>query len=376
MRIPKKVSKIDREDEIVKSGRDALAKEIDNIEVSLTETQEAFLRESKVDATLPIDKWLKLTKKMARYDKYTDVLARIYFARARRLLLWGIVIQLVAIMASALLGPLAFLPLILFVFAFLQYQKSQRYMKYDINNYLRTVFVPIVSALRDKAGGQAKLSAQLDLRDLVKEKEFTQDVVRGRSRKLYQPNPIMLSTQLNDGTMVELAVQDDISHFTYRNARGKTKSKTKATHNYLIKLAAPKEKYPSPGDVNDPRITLEDRGEFYVAKYKGKLKTGVVMLDDDIILDNEAIFKAMQLLYDILLGKSHTDLRGDGEDNEDGLYNELAYMGMWYGYDDDMYYRSRNTYIYDDRYDREDYRDGFVAQGQGFRNDSDSVFDS
>lgn len=343
---------------------------------SLNPAERSFVDEKTISATYKVKRWLHLLAKAARFDVMIEAEAK----KWSRFGTISIFLMIAAIISTFVLPDdirlLVGIPsaILFLVIAIVFYKKSSKIKTKDINNYMRSFFMPVINILRDKAGEEAKLAAALDFRIPRKEMEAEQGKVGVRSVKSYHPNYIRSKVLLKDGVSLEFSVADQIHDFSWtkRSASGKTKfkSKTKYIHQCLIKMTLPKSTY-QVKEAIDESVTVNSHNGDYIAKHKIKLKK----IGVDNTLNVALFFKGVQAIYSQFeslnspqVKKKNTDRDYDDDDEEIDVYDDgidamdvaVAYMWMDTNFDD-----------YD--YDSFDY-----AEGSDFSMDDDSatVFDS
>lgn len=177
--------------------------------------------------------------------------------------------------------------------------KRSRLVHQDISNYMRHFFVPFLEVMKVKAGEEAKLSASVDFRNpekVLAPNKYKETVPRKRSVKLFEPKYILAKITLLDQSYLETVIADDLKVLSYRNPRGKYKTKKKTVHHYFIKLTASKAVYRLRDSSPPPEITVDENETEYMLKLKGKAKAlGVAVLTPAIY------FQGLQRIYDQLI---------------------------------------------------------------------------
>lgn len=237
---------------------------------SLTLQEKRFIDDKTMSTTMSVKNWIAFLTRASAYDAHRDKMA----GKSGWLIALGVVLTIVSTVVYfefEILWVIAFPTVFGCVTAWLILQRTTLKSR-DLNNYLRLFFMPFLKMMEDFAGPEAKLSAGVDFRDPLKSNTAITSTVRGRSMKLYQPKYIAGKITLKDGTFLETVIADDIKVFNYRNANGKSKSKTKTTHHYFIRLSLPKQTYRSRGLKLLPGMTFEETNEALIFKLKGKAK--------------------------------------------------------------------------------------------------------
>ncbi len=260
---------------------------------ALDQQQKRFVDDKTISTSLSVKHWIAFLTKASLYDQYAD--------KARTRSGCFIALAIVACIVSFIAyfefdSPwLIALPL---VFALISYGLILRritLVKRDINNYLRSFFMPFLEVMRIKAGEETKLSASLDFRNPMKVLKPVLSTVRGRKLETFQPKYIIAKVTLLDGAYLEIVIADDIRKFSYTSASGKSKSKIKTTHHFFIRLTAPKAVYKLKNQRLPPEVTMEETGDEIIFKLKGKHKAlGYLILTPKIFLSG------LQSLYDQL----------------------------------------------------------------------------
>ncbi|MBL3657257.1 hypothetical protein [Fulvivirga sediminis] len=332
---------------------------------NLSPAQQAFVNEKKVSATMKIDKWLSLLTKISKFDKRND-------QRINRLFTLSIIFYVVTFLSIFSLaffgGSAAYL---IFGFAgiataLLIYKNKLQ--QNDVNDYLRLFFIPVLNVLKSKAGGEAKLSANLDFRNPRKALKPVIGKVRGRDMKMYSPKYAIAKLVMQDGATLEFVIADDIKDFSWRkrSASGKTKykSKTKFVHYCFIKLTLPKSEYrlkhsPLAG------ITITEHNGDYLAKSKIKIKKvgqGHVLNVKEFLETMQAIYGQFEPLHPVSepepnqeSSKSRATAGNvNGQDDYDDSFAMMAVPYLWYhssfdDYDYDSFeYTDSGDYAMDD----------------------------
>lgn len=263
---------------------------------SLNPQQKEFVDQKTISTSVTVKHWLLFLNKATAYDQHIDKLMS-------RSWIWTFVFTALmigsAIAAGAnenanfLYGTLA--AAIILTLVVINHYKLK---KKDLHNYLREFFMPFLEVMKIKAGEEAKLSASLDFRDPTKvldPTKYRETEPRKRSIQLYQPKFIIAKISLLDQCYLETVIADDIKVISYRNPRGKYKSKKKTVHHYFIKLTVSKSVYRLKSGSPPPEIEVSEDESEYVLKFKGKVKE-----PGETILQRETYFIGLQRLYDML----------------------------------------------------------------------------
>jgi len=260
---------------------------------SLNPQQRQFVESKTISTSLSVKNWIGFLSKASSYDHYADAAITNHI---------GTIVALVILtLLAAFLTPiveypvLVSIPVVLGLITFYFIQKRNQFKRRDINNYLRLFFMPFLEMLRVKAGEEAKLSASLDFRNPLKAASPATSKVRGRDLEIYQPKYILAKVSLLDGSYLEFAVADDIKKYSYRNANGRFKSKTKTVHQYFIKLSLPKNRYKLKTQTFPDKVSLEEVQDEYIFKLKGKQKA-----NNYVLLKLELFVASLQSLFDMV----------------------------------------------------------------------------
>ncbi len=237
---------------------------------SLTLQEKRFIDDKTMSTTMSVKNWIAFLTRASAYDAYRDKLA----SRSGWSIALGVfltIISTVVYFNTEISWIIAFPAVFGFVTAWLIFQRATLKSR-DLNNYLRMFFMPFLKMMEDFAGPEAKFSAAVDFRDPLKSNTPTASTVRGRSMRLYQPKYIAGKITIKDGTFFETVIADDIKVFSYTNANGKSKSKTKTVHHYFIRMSLPKQTYRSKGLKLLQGMTFEETNDALIYKLKGKAK--------------------------------------------------------------------------------------------------------
>ncbi|UII25861.1 hypothetical protein LVD15_21560 [Fulvivirga maritima] len=338
---------------------------------NLSPAQQAFVNEKKVSTTMKIEKWLSLLTKISKFDKRNDAIIK----KLLNFCIAFYVLTFLSIFTLAFLGGSA--AYLIFSFAavataLLLYRNKLK--KNDMNNYLRLFFIPVLHVLKSKAGGEAKLSANLDFRDPRKALKPVTGKVRGRNMKMYSPKYILGKLSMLDGAALEFVIADDIKDFrwTKRSASGKTKikRKTKCIHYCFIKLTLPKSEYRLKQGTN-PAITITEHNGDYLAKSKIKIKK----VGQDQVLDVKVFMETMQAIYNQFEPLNPAPYQ---EPKQEPAQPQTGATAPREDYDDDFAMMAIPYMWYDSRFDNYDYDSFDYADSGDYAMDDDSVtaFDS
>ncbi|MDH5602932.1 MAG: hypothetical protein OEY51_03310 [Cyclobacteriaceae bacterium] len=318
--------------------------------------QKKFMDEKKISATYSIKNWQAFLNKAVALDTIGDKASRALRTR----MVWFYVLAGVSFIVGLFYYPLFIGTLIFLILGIFTGVKKKKFTKFDLNNYLREFFFPILEVLKVKAGEGAKLSAQLDFSNPLKDQKPKKYKSRNRDISEFNQKFIIAKIPLKDGVELEFVVADVIVEQRYwkKSASGKNKlkNKSKTVHQYLIKATAPKASFPSLRRKIPDHVFLEETEDAYVLKFKGKQK---VQKKNDI-LSVSVFLEAMQDIYYILEGKEREKIKPRGEDEAAADIDTME-MYMWSG----IYF---SHYDYD-TFDREG---GAIYEGS----DADTFYDS
>lgn len=271
---------------------------------NLTQEQKHFVEHKTINTTFTIRQWISFLKDVAEYDSRVDSVRKRF---TTQMIISGVctffcAFAIFAVSSASddgappwLIAIAIGLPLWL-IYAIIQYR---RLSKRSLSNYLRKFFLPLLENLRPKAGDDAKLVAALDFRDPFKHitpEELSRSRGRKENLKIYRPKMIVAGVPLLDQSYVELILMDQITRISYRNARGKLKSKTKTLHRLWIRLTQSKALYARTPEALPPNIQLEEQPNHLVFKLKHKAKE-----DTLAILKPDAFLQQMGLLYSLVI---------------------------------------------------------------------------
>jgi hypothetical protein len=240
---------------------------------SLTPEQKNFVDNKVINTTLSIKHWKAFLTKAAAYDKEND--------EARISQRWHLGISIVAFVVLVIAGlgfeltPALWFLLIPIFFIVTAAVKLSKLRRRNMSDYLRNFFLPLLDLLVHKAGADAKLTAALDFKDpfvSLKPQVYQETVPRKQEVKLYEPKMIAASVELLDKSQLEWVLMDEIKKISYRNPRGKHKSKTKTLHRLFIRLTVPKTSYQRNTMSVPSHVEMEEQGDNFVFKLKHKSK--------------------------------------------------------------------------------------------------------
>lgn len=248
---------------------------------SLTLHEKRFIDDKTMSTTMSVKNWIAFLSRASAYDAYRDKMA----SGSGLFIALGVIATIGSTIAYSefeIPWVIAIPVISAGITAWLIMRQSTLKSR-DLNNYLRLFFMPFLRMMEDFAGPEAKLSAAVDFRDVFKYNKPTSSKVNGRNLEIYSPKYIVGKITFKDGTYLETIIADEIKKFSYRNANGKSKSKTKTTHHYFIRLSLPKQTYQSKQLKPLHNLTLEETNEALVYKLKGKVKEmnyGIFKLND------------------------------------------------------------------------------------------------
>jgi hypothetical protein len=249
---------------------------------SLTLHEKRFIGDKTMSTTMSVKNWIAFLSRASAYDAYRDKMASGSG--------WFIALGVMATIGSTIAYLQLEIPWLIAIPAISASLTAWLIMRQstlknrDLNNYLRLFFMPFLRMMEDFAGPEAKLSAAVDFRDAFKYNKPTSSKVKGRNLEIYSAKYMVGKITFKDGAYLETIIADDIKKFSYKNANGKSKSKTKTTHHYFIRLSLPKQTYRSKKLKPLLRnLTLEETNETLIYKLKGKAKEmnyGILKLND------------------------------------------------------------------------------------------------
>lgn len=177
----------------------------------------------------------------------------------------------------------------------------------------------------------------------------------GIRQELFDPTFILARIQLLDGVKLHFAMQDEIrvQNWMKTTDRGKVKNKTKTktTHNLLIRMVFPASYYSLNGEpVGD--MEIEKRDEFYSVKKKLKIKR----LGHDT-LSVKHFFEAIQsVYYQFEPLNKHDDEHKSPQDDavvlapfiwNGGYFDDYDYDSIEYHDNSDMSYDDHENSVFD-----------------------------
>lgn len=304
--------------------------------------QQEFVTNKQINANYSIAKWLKFLGRAVAYDTYGDKATSTLKKRNTIfivMMIAGVIVCFFFLYAIPV--PLIGLAL------FLRNRSVLKKFKHrDLNNSLRVFFFPVLQALKDMAGEDAKLAASLDFSD-PRSKTAERSQVFNRNVDTFVSTYIMAKVKLKDQANLEFILGDQIKdmNWTKTSASGKTKykSKSKVTHNCLIKLTVPKSRYPQELPDKDGDVGIDQKGDFYVLKTKIKEKrTG-----KDHILEHYQLLAGIQKIYAVL--SNQTPSRDDEVLDEEGYASGVIFTEEYFDeYDYDSFDYEDSGYFGDD----------------------------
>lgn len=237
---------------------------------ALSPQEKRFIEDKTMSSTLSVKNWITFLQRASAYDAHRD-------KHAASSTGWIVLLIILTIISSIayfqLQEPLLIIaPTLSAIMAAWLIMKKSTVQKRDLNNYLRLFFMPFLNVMKDLAGEETKLSAAVDFRDPLRNIKPTSSNISGRNIELYEAKYIAAKILLRDGAYLETVVADDIKKISYRNPRGKYKSKMKTVHHYFQRLTLPKNTYMLKGIKLLSHMQLEETADSYVFKLKGKGK--------------------------------------------------------------------------------------------------------
>lgn len=237
---------------------------------ALSPQEKRFIEDKTMSTTMSVKNWITFLQRASAYDAYRD-------KQSKSLTGWVVLFFILTIASTItyyqLEEPLLIvIPTLSAILAAWLFMRKSTIRKRDLNNYLRSFFIPFLNVMKDLAGEEAKLSAALDFRDPLRNVEPTASKISGRDIKTYEAKYIAAKILLRDGAYLETVVADDIKKISYRNPRGKYKSKMKTVHHYFQRVTLPTSTYKLKGLKLLSNMQMEETSEGYVFKLKGKGK--------------------------------------------------------------------------------------------------------
>lgn len=223
-----------------------------------------------MSTTLSVKNWKLFLQRASAYDAYVD--KQLSSSIGWIVLLVIVVIGGIIAYSELLINWVLIIPLVSGMLCVWLISRRMMLKSRDINNYLRLFFMPFLDAMSSLAGEEAKLSAAVDFRDPMKSITPNESKIQGRDIKVYEAKYIAAKIALKDGAYLETVVADDIRKISYRNPRGKLKSKIKTVHYYFHRLTLPKTTYALRGTTLPSNMEMTETGDGFVFKLKGKGK--------------------------------------------------------------------------------------------------------
>jgi hypothetical protein len=260
----------------------------------LTPQQKHFVDNKTINTTLSIKHWITFLAKTSAYDEYGDKVRstlKVYMG----LSIAGIIIS--AIAAVNIPNYYIFLAtgVSIAILVWVINTKSH-FASRDINNYLRLFFMPYLEVMKQKAGEDAKLSASLDFRDPFKAIRPTSHrvLVNGRHRNIevFEPKIIIAGVTLSDNSYLETVLVDEIKDIRYSSASGKSKRKSKTSHQIFIRLSVDKNRYNRATQTLPTNVEFSEDAGKYIFKLKQKEKEASYDILKPIVF-----FSALSSLY-------------------------------------------------------------------------------
>lgn len=334
-----------------------------DIKKSLTPEQKDFYDKKTLSSTMKVKDWIGFLSAIAVLDKKGDKKIGSLKKLSITCFVAGGIITFFSLFSGFSPGILT--GAVIVVIGFISLKTRKKLEKNDVSNYLREFFIPLLHLFKEKAGEKTKLSAQVDFRNPRTSLTPEQTKVMGRDQKSYAPTYIIAKITLEDQVLLAFVVQESIKDqkWTKRNARGKTKfkSKSKLTHLCDIKMTIPKSEY-TWGGTMPPELTITDEGDHFIAKSRIKIKKiGDHVLHVKAFIDTvQAIYGQFEPLNPTQQPEQDNRQTDSVEYEEDGIDMIAPYI--WYG-------------GYFDRYDYDSF-DHTHYEGESFESDGPSAFDS
>jgi hypothetical protein len=236
----------------------------------LSPQEKRFIDDKTMSTTWTVKNWITFLQRASAYDAYRDKHAK---GSVAMIVVFIILTIISSIAYYQLQDPLIIIaPTSLAIITVWLFMRMSTMKSRDLNNYLRLFFMPFLTVMKDLAGEEAKLSAAVDFRDPLRNIKPMASKVSGRNIKTYEAKYIAAKILLRDGAYLETVVADDIKEISYRNPRGKYKSKKKTVHHYFQRLTLPKSTYKLKGLKLLSNMQMEETADGYVFKLKGKGK--------------------------------------------------------------------------------------------------------
>jgi len=239
----------------------------------LTRQQQQFYKEKTMSNTMKIKDWIGFMGIVAELDKKGDRTIKNLSDYITACVVLAVILFFATII-SQYFQLLIGIPVLIFL-GIVIYISKKRLENEDLNNYMRSFFLPVLHILKDKAGEKAKLSAKVDFRNPRKAAKPQKSKVNGRSQSLYMPTYITARIAFKDKVLFGFMLKEDIKDLTWtkRNYNGKVKrkSKTKLVHHCMFNFSFPKSEYLWLGNKKENCFitTEEDR---YIVKSRIKIK--------------------------------------------------------------------------------------------------------
>ncbi|HSD38886.1 MAG TPA: hypothetical protein VLC92_15345 [Rhodocyclaceae bacterium] len=200
-----------------------------NAYLHLDTRQRTFMREKEIDTSMTLEEWIPFLGGVARADRASDVL--------RKMLGWLTILTIVPGFVLAIVTESA-TPLLLWIASSVSVFCWLRLRKIDMPPSLDRFLLPWLVLLKEDVAPKSEVSLRLDLRgaELTQKAIMAADMPNGVPRSPRACNDNYFRDDWASGTasLADGAIlQWDISDFvrkrvkTRRNARGKTKRKTK-----------------------------------------------------------------------------------------------------------------------------------------------------
>jgi hypothetical protein len=236
----------------------------------LSPQEKRFIDDKTMSTTWTVKNWITFLQRASAYDAYRD-------KHSKSSVGWIVLLIILTVISSIayyqLQEPLLIIaPTLCAIITVWLFMRMNTMKSRDLNNYLRLFFMPFLNAMKDLAGEEAKLSAAVDFRDPLRNIKPMASKVSGRNIKIYEAKYIAAKILLRDGAYLETVVADDIKEISYRNPRGKYKSKKKTVHHYFQRITLPKGTYKLKGLKLLSNMQMEETTDGYVFKLKGKGK--------------------------------------------------------------------------------------------------------
>ena len=328
--------------------------------------QKDFYKKKTLSTTMKVKTWIGFLSTIAQLDEMNDGKVKKLVRWSRACFIVGFLLIFVSLWSQVFELLMATVLLVVAGIAMLVWASQLK--KQDVSNYLRAFFMPVLLLLREKAGEQAKLSAQVDFRNPRAAMKPAKSIVMGRNQKLYNPVYIVSKVKLQDEALLEFVVQDEIKDLSWKkqSASGKTKfkHKTKWVHLCTIRITLLKAGYTWDG-TSVSGVEVVETETAYLAKTKIKIKKM-----GDHVLHVRDFIDAIQLIYEQFQPISpkqesnqkptNTTTSKDRDHDEEDIGMIAPYV--WYG-------------SYFDRYDHDSF--DYVELEEGtYSEGGDSVFDS